>query len=204
MMTLRRGIFTVLCLGSSFIVLTCCTTIALVGGGAATVGSLAMRDKTLGETATDSLISAKILKKLYSISPDVQAKVGVNVQEGEVLLTGTLPTEDERIAVESAVWSIEKVKRVYNKIELTDQDSMKSYPQDAWITSRIKASLLADWKIRSVNYSIKTIRGVVYIFGIARTKKELQRVTKVASRVRGVERVMSYIRLKPSKENNQL
>lgn len=196
----RRGCCVVLLLGS-LVALTRCTTVAIVGGGAA-VGSLALRDKTLGDSASDTVTSARIAKAIYKVSPDAHARVGINVQEGEVLLTGALPTEEQRVAVEAATWSVPTVKKVYNNIELSSKEPIRSYAQDAWITSQIKTKLLANASIRSVNFSVKTVNHVVYIFGIARNKDELAKVTEIASRTRGVARVMSYIRLKASQENN--
>lgn len=185
----------------STLILTQCTTVAIVGGGAA-AGTMALRDKSVGTSATDTIISARVSKALYKVSPDVHAHVGVNVQEGEVLLTGSLPDEEQRIAAEAAAWSVKNVERVYNNIELSGRGPLKNYAQDAWITSQVKSKLLATSKIRSVNYSIKTVNNVVYIFGIARNQEELKKVTEIASRVRGVSRVMSYIRLKATVENN--
>lgn len=175
--------------------LTRCTTVAIVGGGAA-VGTMALRDKSIGETVSDTALSARIIKALYKVSPNVQALVGVNVQEGEVLLTGALPTEELRTEAEKAVWKVRDVRCVYNNIAISDKAPINNYSKDAWITSQVKAKLLGTAKIRSVNYSVKTVNNVVYIFGIARTKAELDRVVDIASRVRGVDRIMSYIRLR--------
>lgn len=157
---------------------------------------MALRDKSIGATVSDTALSARVIKALYKVGPNVQALVGVNVQEGEVLLTGALPTEELRTAAEKAVWKVRDVKCVYNNIAISDKAPINNYSKDAWITSQVKAKLLGTAKIRSVNYSVKTVNNVVYIFGIARTKAELDRVVDIASRVRGVERVMSYIRLR--------
>lgn len=183
----------VLCLTA--LSLTRCTTVAIVGGGAA-VGTMALRDKSVGETVSDTALSARVKKALYKVSPDVHALVGVNVQEGEVLLTGALPTEKLRTDAEKAVWKVRDVRCVYNNIAISDRAPICNYSKDAWITSQVKAKLLGTAKIRSVNYSVKTVNNVVYIFGIARTKAELDHVVDIASRVRGVDRVMSYIRLR--------
>lgn len=193
--SILRSVLSLLCLGGAALSLTRCTTVAIVGGGAA-VGTMALRDKSVGETVSDTTLSARISKALYKVSPDVHALVGVNVQEGEVLLTGALPTEALRAEAEKAVWSVRNVKCVYNNIAISDKAPICNYSKDAWITSQVKAKLLATPSIRSVNYSVKTVNNVVYIFGIARTKSELDHVVDIASRVRGVDRVMSYIRLR--------
>jgi osmotically-inducible protein OsmY len=169
--------------------------VAVVGGGVA-AGTFAMKDKPLGESVSDTMLSKRIALRIYKISPEVHARVGVSVQEGEVLLTGTLPERSQIVAVESAVWKLRHVKRIYNNIELSDVPAANNYAKDTWITSQIKTKLLAKPHIRSVNFNIKTVNNVVYLCGIARTQEELDEVSEIACRVKGVARVMSYIRLR--------
>lgn len=185
--------------GAACLFLTRCTPIVLVGGGV-TAGSLALREKPTGEILNDSMISTRVIKAIYKVDPQLQAQVGVNVQEKEVLLTGAVPSEEQKCAVEEAVWKVKHVKRVYNHIDISDNPPIHNYAKDAWITSQIKTKLLSNFKVRSVNYSVKTVNNVVFIFGIARTQEELEKVVKTASRTHGVERVMSYIRLKSGPE----
>jgi osmotically-inducible protein OsmY len=133
---------------------------------------------------------------IYKISPDVHARIGVNVQEHEVLLTGTAASNEIKETVESEVWQVAGVKQVYNDVEISDTAPIINYHKDAWITSQVKAKLLANPTIRSLNYSVKTVNNVVYIFGIARSVEELDTVKGIASHVRGALRVMSYVRLR--------
>jgi osmotically-inducible protein OsmY len=155
-----------------------------------------MREKSISETVSDTVLSTRVKAAIYKISPEVHAMVGVNVQESEVLLTGTVPTDEMKTKVERAVWKVSGTKCVYNDIEISDKAPIVNYHKDAWITSQVKAKLLANTKIRSLNYSIKTVNNVVYIFGIARSVDELELVKNIASHVRGALRVMSYVRLK--------
>lgn len=175
------------------LVCTRCAPVAIVGGGAA-VG-LVVREKPVGETLSDTALSTRVRKALYALSPELDARVGINVQEGEVLLTGTVPAEEDRAALEKAVWSVKHVRQVYNCIEISDRIPLHNYAKDAWITSQAKTKLLAIPKIRSLNYSVKTVNHVVYVFGIAQSQEELQRVLRALSKIKGVERVMSFARL---------
>lgn len=179
--------------------LTRCTTVAVVGGGTV-VGATVFREKSAFESVSDTVLSTKVAKALYKISPEVHATVGVNVQEHEVLLTGVVATDDLRKKVEESVWKVKGVKQVYNDVEVSDRIPIKNYARDAWITSRVKAKLLANPKIRSLNYSVKTVNNVVYIFGIARTAQELDLVCDIARHVTGAVRVRSYVRLKDGVE----
>jgi osmotically-inducible protein OsmY len=176
------------------VVLTRCTPVAVVGGGVA--AGMALREKSAGDSLTDSMISVRVMKAIYKIGPEIHARVGVNVQEHEVLLTGNVPSEKIRRAVETAVWSVQNVKRVYNHLEISDTVPIQSYHKDAWITSNLKAKLFTNAQVTSINYSIKTFNSVVYICGIAQNREELQRILDIASHIKGVERVVSYVRLK--------
>lgn len=56
--------------------------------------------------------------------------------------------------------------------------------------------MLFDNDIQSVNFGIKTVSGKVYLMGIAQDPAELKRVTDLARNVDGVNKVISYVRLK--------
>ena len=71
-----------------------------------------------------------------------------------------------------------------------------SMAKDGAITTQVKSHLLFDGNIRSLNYSIKTVGGVVYIMGDAQSQEELNLVSEYASKVSGVKKVMNYARVK--------
>lgn len=177
----------------SVLTLTRCT-MTVIGGGV-TAGAMARKEKTVGESISDMALAKRVALRLCKIHPDVYARVSVNVQEGEVLLTGTLPSTYKIENVEAAVWKIKHVKHVYNNIERSDISPNRNYAADAWITSQIKTKLLKLPGIRALNFTIRTTNNVVYILGIARTQDELDKVIDIASRVKGAVRVVSYIRL---------
>ncbi len=50
--------------------------------------------------------------------------------------------------------------------------------------------------MREINYTITTVKGVVYIIGTARSKAELDRVVDRARNIGDVKRVVSYVRIR--------
>ena len=50
--------------------------------------------------------------------------------------------------------------------------------------------------VRSVNYTIDTVNGSVYLIGSARSQAELDKVTDVARNVPNVKRVVSYVEIR--------
>jgi osmotically-inducible protein OsmY len=184
------------------IALTACEPASLIIGGTALVGTAATRDKGVKGTVSDTWIIAKIKAKYYGHNPDLDARVSANVQSGEVILTGVVADPQMPVDAERLAWEVKGVKSVTNEITVTNDDSpaFGRFLKDSFITSQIKSDLLFSGKIKSLNYSVKTVHGVVYIFGIAQTQEEMDLVTDYASKTGGVERVVNYARLKDEGE----
>lgn len=183
----------VMCLLGLFLLTSCAPVI--IGAGAL-VGTLATREKGVSGTLSDSQMSTLIKTKIYSFSPDLHAQVGVNVQDAEVLLTGTVQDTQWQIEAERLAWEVKGVKQVDNHIQGPEDSESASTIKDSWITTQIKTNLLFKDEVRSLNYSIKTVNGIVYIMGMAQTQAELDYVTKKASTIDGVKKVLCYARLK--------
>ena len=53
-----------------------------------------------------------------------------------------------------------------------------------------------DSQVKSINYTIKTANGIVYIVGSARSQAELERVTGYARNIPNVRKVVTYVRIR--------
>ncbi len=189
-----KTIFKLTVLGAVLSTLCACAP-AIIGGGAL-VGTLATREKGITGTASDSQISTALKAKIYSYNSELFAKIGINVQNGEVLLTGSVPNPEWQVEAERIAWEISGVRQVISHIEISEGGGFGSIANDSLITTQVKTNLLFDGDIRSLNYSIKTVGGVVYIMGNAQSQEELEKVSAYASKVKGVKKVMNYARLK--------
>lgn len=173
---------------------------AIIGGGAAVVGGAMVKEKGVSGTLSDSQISAKIEMGLYKKSPDLHRQVSITVQNGEVLLTGAVPTNSDHLEAVRITWDVPGVKRVIDNIAVSEGGSVGLYAKDSWITTQIKSKLLFDRDVNSGNYSVKTVSGIVHLMGIAQNNEELEIVTDIARRTEGVKKVVSYVRLKSTME----
>lgn len=187
---------------SSSILLNGC--VPVVVGGAAAGSKVLVQNKTVGEAVSDTTIWTKI--RASFISNNLNSLVGsvnVTVHDGRVLLTGSVKNNEIMLSVIRVCWDQEGVKEVINELKI-DEENKKSfinYSKDSWITTRIKSKLLVSKEVKSVNYTIETIDGIVYLFGVARTQEELDVVTDAASTVSGVEKVISYVKVKGDLES---
>ncbi|MEJ0072169.1 MAG: BON domain-containing protein [Pseudomonadota bacterium] len=124
-------------------------------------------------------------------------KVDLSISEGRVHLTGTVPTPEMRLEAVKLVWQVEGVRQVIDDIEVGDDKSgVGGYARDVWISTQLRSDLLFDRAIESVNYSVETVEGTVYLMGVAQNQGELDRVTNYARNLSSVKRVVSYVRMK--------
>lgn len=181
--------------------MSACDPVSVMMGGTAVVGSMATREKGIKGTTSDTWISTQIKNKFYSFSPDLHASIGVNVQGGEVLLTGSVADESWIQEAERMSREVEGVTQIFNHVGVNkDGIAIGEVTSDSMITTQIKGHLLCDGDIRSLNYSVKTISGVVYVMGIARSEEELEKVLNYARNVKNVAKVVSYVKVNSNTE----
>ena len=167
---------------------------AAIGGGAA-IGTAAYQERGIQIVARDLAAATKVRTNLLDAGEQYIIGVGVEVYEGRVLLTGTLPNEEMRATAVSLTWKVEGVTDVINEIQIRET-SLQDLAKDSLITSQLKSKLTFDEKIMAINYSIETVNGIVYLIGIAQNQQELDRVIAHARNLSYVRRIISYVRVK--------
>lgn len=164
-------------------------------GGVAAVGLAAGQERTIGRAIDDATASQEIKLKLLNREGMDMRAVDVEVAEGLVLLSGRVLTPEERVEAERIAWNVDRISAVSNEIVVSGPDGLRRNLQDEWITARLRARLIGDRGVQSINYNIETHNGVVYLMGVAQGREELEAATRHASTVPGVSRVVSYVRL---------
>lgn len=165
-----------------------------VGAGAA-AGTAAMEERGLGGAIDDKVIHAKI--SAAYLEHDVKYKlISIEVNEGRVLLTGTVPKPEDRVDAVRYAWQVDGVKTVINEITVEDDSSVLDLARDKWVTTQLRLAITFDSKIRAINYAIDTVNGTVYLMGVAQSEQELERVRNHARDLDYVRRVVSHVRIK--------
>ncbi|MEE2969085.1 MAG: BON domain-containing protein [Pseudomonadota bacterium] len=175
-------------------ILTGCVSAAIGAGAIAT--SAVVQERGLKGGIDDTIIRARINSLWLEHDADMYRLVSLSVVEGRILLTGQVRLPRMRIDAVRLAWKAKGVREVINEIKVTDEGGIISYARDSWISTQLKSKLLFDKKILSINYSIETVNGAVYLMGIAQNRQELNRVTNHARTLKYVKRVVSYVRLK--------
>lgn len=192
----RRPAGLVLCAALSLTLgLAGCGPSVVIGAGAA-AGNAAMQErgfvKTVGDTATEAKISANLANHSARLFVDVSAEV----YEGRALLTGAVDKTDDRIEAVRIAWNVKGVREVINEIQVRDTSDLLDAARDKLITADLSTTMTLDKRIKSINYSIETVNGTVYLMGIAQNQAELDRVRNHARQIRYVRRIVSHVRIK--------
>lgn len=173
---------------------TSCSQVII--GGATSSSMILVQERSSKQAAIDILIKAKIEESMFSNDYEkLFSKVRVIVYEGRVLLVGTVSDQDMKDKAYQISWNTKDVKEVANYISIGKNDLI-DYVKDTRISLEFRAKLLTDKEVSEVNFSVTTENRVLYIVGIAKDEKELNKVIEQASNIAGVKQIINLIRLK--------
>ena len=154
------------------------------------VGTLAATDRrTIGAQTEDTGIEVKAAAQLRQQLSDAGG-ISVTSFNRKVLLTGQVPDERSRTEAGAVVGKLDNVLSVHNELQVAGRASMTSEAADTSITARVKAMLIEARDLQANTIKVVTEAGVVYLMGVV-TRAEGDRAAQVASRVAGVQRVVT-------------
>lgn len=163
--------------------------VPLVATGAA-VGTLAALDRrTLGAQTEDQEIELRAANRMRGALAQ-PGGVSVTSYNRKVLLTGQVASEDDKRAAEAAVGALPNVRSVHNELQVLGRPSLATSAADTAITARVKAALLDAQDLHANVIKVVTESGTVYLMGLV-SRREAERAAQVASRVAGVQRVVT-------------
>lgn len=161
----------------------------LMVGGAMVGGALMATDRrTSGTQVEDQGIELKASARLREQFGS-RVHVNVNSYNRLVLLTGEVPSEADRAAVERTVAQVENVSRVLNELAIAGNSSLTSRSNDLALASKIKLSLIDARDLISNAFYVVVERGTVYLMGRV-TEREASRASDIVRGISGVQRVV--------------
>ena len=161
-------------------------------GAGATVGVAAAEDRGVGGVYSDTKIRSQINYRWLQGASILMDRVDLSVQDGQVLLTGVVESDELKEKAEALITDVSGITRIINDIQVGVPQTFADYSRDAWITTKLKTNLLLDKEVASRNYSVRTVGQVVYLMGTAKDSAELARVIDHASAISGVKHVVNY------------
>lgn len=162
---------------------------AVLIGGAVVGGAMVATDRrTTGSQVDDETIELKANNRMNEAFGD-RARVSTTSYNRMVLLTGEVPTDADKTTAEQAVARIDNVQSVVNELSVGPINTFSEKSKDAFITAKVKASLVDAKDLFANSIKVVTHRGTVYLMGRV-TEREANRATEVARGVSGVVKVV--------------
>jgi hyperosmotically inducible periplasmic protein len=141
---------------------------------------------------SDAWIATKIRMDLLVHANVSATSTKVQVNDGVVLLTGTVDNRAQKDLTEAFVKDIEGVRSVTNDLVVKENppgETVGAIVDDASITSQVKYALLSHRSTSALKTKITTNDGIVMVRGEADSPAEKDLVTKLTTGIRGVRSV---------------
>lgn len=165
--------------------------VAAVVAGAA--GMVVYDGRSVMRIESDARIFYKVNKAIVSNPRFRDSHVVVSSFNEVVLLTGQVPDLSLKLLAEKLAKESPKVQRVYNQLTVGPNTSLSTRSKDSWITSQVRAQMLAKKGLESGSIRVVTEDSVVYMLGIV-TLEQADLAVEVARKVNGVKKVVKVFR----------
>jgi osmotically-inducible protein OsmY len=184
----RPRLFALAALALSAATLAGCA--AVVVGGVVGSAMVATDRRTSGTQVEDEVIELKAKGRMAETFPnDDAARINTTSYNRMVLLTGDVPTDADKTTAEQVAARIDNVQSVVNELRVGPPNTLGEKTKDAFITAKVKASLVDAKDLFANSIKVVTHGGVVYLMGRL-TEREATRASEVARGVSGVVKVV--------------
>jgi osmotically-inducible protein OsmY len=162
--------------------------VPLIVGGSMVGGGLVATDRrTTGTQIEDESIELKAAARARELA--TLGRVSITSYNRLVLITGEVPGEAEKAAIEKVVARVENVRGVVNELAVADNVNIRTRSSDAVLSTKVKATLVDAKDVQSNAFKVVSERGIVYLMGRV-TEREAARGADLARSVNGVEKVV--------------
>jgi len=157
--------------------------------------SIAFDPRTIGTQIDDSIMQKNLSAKIINMNTNYILSVKTKVIDGRIFITGKVDTIEEKFKITKLGWEIKGARSVKNDLQIKDKFNFQQAAKDVLITSQLRAAMITNKKIKSVNYNIDTYKKKIYVYGISQNEEERGEVIKEAKDILDVEDVISSILL---------
>lgn len=169
--------------------LTACFPLLL---GGAVGGALVATDRrTSGTVVEDEGIELRASSRIRENLGE-RAHINVTSYNRQVLLTGEVPSVQDKQLAEQIVSRVDNVRNIVNELGVMGNATLTQRSSDSLVTGRVKASLVDAKDLFANAFKIVTERGTTYVMGRV-TEREAKRATEVISSTSGVQRVVRIL-----------
>jgi len=130
----------------------------------------------------------------YLIGDDIK----IQSMDGVVILTGTVSEESHKSMAQETMASLPGVKSVDNRLEV--KGAPPSANSDAWLSEKVKATLLFHRSVSASKTEVYVNEGIVTLRGEAASESQKELTTEYAKDVEGVKEVKNEMTVSKTPE----
>ena len=157
--------------------------------------SIALDPRSVGTQIDDSIMQKSLSARMVLLDKKYLISVKSKVLDGRIFITGKVDDPEDKLKLTKLAWETDGVRSVRNDIRIKEGFNFKQSAKDLLITSQLRTALILDKKIKATNYQIDTYKKKIYIYGIAITPGEKDKVIEEAKKILDVEDVIASILL---------
>ena len=175
----------------------------MVGGGVMGGAMVATDRRTSGSQLEDEGIELRAASRIFE---NLGERVHVNVTSynRQVLLTGKVPSAQDKQLVEQIVAKVDNVRSIVNELAVLGNSTLNQRTSDTLVTGRVKAGMVDAQDLIANAIKVVTERGTTYLMGRV-TQREANRSTDITRSTSGVQKVIRLFEIVSEDElQNQL
>jgi hyperosmotically inducible protein len=155
------------------------------------------QNRTMGNVIDDTVITTRIKSALMADPKINSYDFKVETRKGEVMLSGFVDNQAQLDLANSTVRAVEGVKSVQTNVEVKGGNaSIGNKVDDGITTGKVKAALLADPSIQSLDIHVVTRVDEVQLSGFVNSQQQMDRAMKVTATTQGVRHVSNEMQIK--------
>ena len=157
--------------------------------GSAAMGVLVATDRrTSGAQLEDEGIELRAASRIRESLGD-RVHVNIASYNRQALLTGEVPSAQDRQQIEQIVSRVENVRATVNELGVLGNTTLTQRSSDALVTGKVKAAMVDAKDLYANAFKVVTERGTTYLMGRV-TQREADRATELTRGTSGVQKVI--------------
>ena len=157
--------------------------------------SVAFDPRSVGTQIDDSIMQKNLTTRMVLKDKKYILSVNSKVLDGRIFLTGKVDNPEDKLRLTKLAWETDGVRSVRNDLKVKEQFNFKQSAKDVLITSQLRTALILNKDIKATNYQIDTYKNKIFIYGIAFTEEEKDKVIQEAKEISNVIDVIASILL---------
>jgi hyperosmotically inducible protein len=152
---------------------------------------------SVGTDIDDSVVTSSVKAALLADANIKSFDFKVETRKGEVLLSGFVDNQSQLDRATAITHAVSGVKSVQNNVILKVAATTIGNKLDAGIiTSKVKAALLGDAKVKSFDIAVVTRKDEVLLTGFVDNREQMDRAIEIARSIEGVHSVSNEMSIK--------